>query len=91
MTTITKTNNKGQLIIPKKYLQVLGIDNQIAIKLIIKDRILSIQPIYLQEDSRVGYLTVLEKTKGAWSEDEKLLPKKNNLELIASKNRKLAW
>lgn len=92
MTTITKTNSKGEIKIPTKFRNLLGFDNEISIKMIIRDNGLFIYPIIPKIKKEDSYIKILEKTKGSWSDDiNRSNNSKQKIELTASNNRKLAW
>ncbi|NQU82600.1 MAG: AbrB/MazE/SpoVT family DNA-binding domain-containing protein [Parcubacteria group bacterium] len=69
---ITKPNEKGQIVIPKKIRDALGIDKDTYLNLVVKDNSVYLYPISdvlirdknKKEDS---YYKTLEKTKGKWT------------------------
>lgn len=94
--TITTSNQKGQIVIPKELRSALGIDASVPLNLIMRGKGIYIYPIaevVSIAESENSYPKVLEKTKGKWrSEDwEALRRKKRKLELSASKKRKQEW
>lgn len=91
MAAMTKSNDKGEILIPKNFRDYLGINTRVVLSLIIHGRGLYIYPI----EKKVGnnnnlYLKILEKTKGSWSEDNKG-KERRKIELLGSLRRKLAW
>lgn len=90
--TRTKSNDKGQVTIPKKIRDYLGIKTNITLILSIYDNSLLISPLKKSTSSeKATYLKTLQKTQGSWSGESSFEAKKRKLELKASKNRKLAW
>lgn len=93
---ITKTNQKGQIVIPKKFREELGIDNHMALNLIIQGRSLYIFPVeevVTKTDREISYLDLLKKTQGSWAKEDwkSLRKKRGRLELASSNKRKKAW
>lgn len=92
---IAKPNQKGQIVIPKRFREILGIDKNAWLNLVIRGRGIYIYPVaevLLPVEGENAYLKVLEKTKGKWSENwQKLRKKRRAIELSASKRRKKAW
>ena len=91
MTTIVKTNSKGEIKIPIEFRKFLGINPKISIKMIIRGRGLLMYPVIPTVKKENSYLEILAKTKGSWSDEVNLSKDKKKIELAASKNRKLAW
>ena len=97
-TTISYTNKKGQIVIPKEYRDQLEINEEIALLLKFMGNSIVISPIEsisTRADKESSYSDILAKTKGKWGKtDSKQLKKirqKNSLELKASKERRKAW
>ncbi len=94
--TITRPNEKGQIVIPKEFRDNLGIDVNVPLNLIMRGRGIYIYPI-VEVITTTGiegsYLNILEKTKGGWQKENwsKLRNKRKKLELAASKKRKQEW
>ena len=98
--TITKPNAKGQVVIPKRFREELGINKDVLLNISLKGNGVYITPIKsvipdVYTDSG-SYLKLLEKTQGAWvSEDwnkyDRLEKKRRKIELKASELRKKAW
>lgn len=93
---ITKPNQKGQIVIPKEYRDVLEIDSNRFLNLIIRGKGIYIYPItevITKADQENSYLTILQKNKGSWQEKEwnKISQKRRKIELSASKKRKQVW
>lgn len=93
---ITKPNVKGQVVIPKKYREELGIDENMLLQITVQGGGIYLSP--LEEtlgstDSRKLFLEVLKKTAGSWRGDDwpKTAAKRRKLELQASQRRKKAW
>jgi bifunctional DNA-binding transcriptional regulator/antitoxin component of YhaV-PrlF toxin-antitoxin module len=94
--TLAYTNKKGQVVIPKKMRDDLGIDFTVALalQLVGKSIVLSpIESVITKAETENSYLEVLRATKGAWanSPKEKNALQKRKLELDASKRRKREW
>lgn len=90
---ITKSNKKGQIVIPKEVRNALGIIGDVSLNMVLRDRGVYLYPIEEvttaaeQEDS---YLRLLEQTKGKWGNDlPNIAKKKRDIELAASKKRKV--
>jgi AbrB family looped-hinge helix DNA binding protein len=96
---ITKSNDKGQIVIPKEMRDALGIDGHMSLNLIMRGKGIYIYPIAEivgAADMEHSYLKILEKTKGAWkgashSKTASFKAKKAALERAASKKRKRSW
>ena len=94
--TITTTNAKGQIVIPKKMRDALGITEQAVLNVILADGGIYIYPVQDVMSSVKGessYASLLEKTKGAWQGDDwgATQAKRAATELKASESRKNAW
>ena len=64
---ITKTNQKGQIVIPKKFRSVLGIRTNDLLNLVIRGRGIYICPVtevITSSEDENSYLKILEKTRG---------------------------
>ena len=93
---VTKPNAKGQVVIPKKFRDELGIDKEVLLSLTLKGRGIYITPLertLASKDSRSLFLEVLKKTAGSWTGDNWLKTEKRRkkIELAASGKRKNAW
>ncbi|VAX35333.1 hypothetical protein MNBD_UNCLBAC01-615 [hydrothermal vent metagenome] len=93
--SITKANEKGQVVIPKEIRDTLGIDSGVSLNLLIRGKGIYIYPVVDvigAADEENAYLKILEQTRGTWKEeDSSLRKKKRAVELKASKDRKHAW
>jgi len=96
--TITTTNQKGQIVIPKKLRDDLGITPQTHLNLVAKDGMLYIFPIInvvSTKKASSSYLEFLNKTQGAWgpeSKEEKTdEEERRTLEVKATEKNKQAW
>ena len=81
---IAKTNQKGQIVIPKKLRQALGINKDTLLNLIAKDKGIYTYPVdevvsSIETEAENIYLKILEKTKGKWRENQDKLRKKEEL------------
>ncbi len=96
LTTITKPNSKGQIVIPKKFREELKINENVFLNLILRGNGVFITPFgrsVTTSDSKKISLEVLKKTAGAWRGDDwqKTERDRRKTELSASKKRKTAW
>ncbi len=94
--TITKTNQKGQIVIPKTMREELGIDAGVPLNLALKDNGIYIHPVdevFASKGGESSYLDILEKTQGAWAKEDwtTLKKKRRKIELSASRKRKREW
>ncbi len=94
--TITKTNQKGQIVIPKAMREELGIDADVPLNLALKDNGIYIHPVdevFASKRGEGSYLDILEKTQGAWAKEDwtSLKKRRRKIELAASKKRKRIW
>ncbi len=93
---ITKTNKKGQIVIPKKIRTSLDINSETLVNIIKRGEGVYIYPIsdlIPRTNTEKSYLETLKKTKGSWSNEDwdKIKKKKRKVELKASKKRKKEW
>lgn len=97
---ITKTNTKGQMVIPKSIRDALGINFNIPLNIVIQGIGFYVYPIKrvvieAEEDqsSDDSYAKVLDKTRGRWKDEDcvKLMKKRRKIELKASEERKQSW
>lgn len=93
---IAKPNSKGQVVIPKKYREKLGIDENVFLNVSLRDNGVYLAPIYesaFSRDSRELFLEVLRKTAGTWKADSwpEVEKKRRKIELAASVKRKKPW
>ncbi len=94
--TIATTNQKGQIVIPKKMRDILGIEPNIVLSLIVRGGGIYIYPIeevITKAEKESSYFEILKKTQGAWAKEnwDSLRKKRAKIELAASKKRKKAW
>lgn len=94
--TITRPNEKGQIVIPKEFRNTLGINVDVPLNLIMRGRGIYIYPItevVSMVDAESSYLKILEKTKGGWGKENwyTVRGKRKKLELSASRKRKQQW
>ena len=94
--TITKTNEKGQIVIPKEIRNSLGIDRNVSLKIIQRGGGIYLYPIkeiITDIDTESAYLKILERTQGAWAGDDwpKTARKRRKIELAATKRSKAVW
>jgi AbrB family looped-hinge helix DNA binding protein len=98
--TFTRTNEKGQIVIPQAMRKSLGIDANVILNIRLTGNGIYIYPIddfITKTEGESSYLQLLETTKGTWangqgSKDEKKQEKiQSDIELKAAKARKDAW
>ena len=94
--TVTSTNDKGQLVIPKEMRKALGIDSTVTLNMMLTGKGIYIYPVeefITKADTESSYLKLLEKTKGAWSNEDwdEIDIKRSEIELKASESRKNRW
>lgn len=94
--TVTSTNNKGQLVIPKEMRKALGIDPTVTLNMMLTGKGIYIYPVeelVTKADAESSYFKLLEKTKGAWSDEDwdEIDSKRSEIELQASESRKNRW
>lgn len=93
---ITKPNQKGQIVIPKKMREALGIDSNVSLNLILRGGGIYIYPlkeVITRGERESSYLDILQKTQGAWAREDwdSLRKKRRKAELTASKKRRRTW
>ncbi|OGD79837.1 hypothetical protein A2368_04640 [Candidatus Collierbacteria bacterium RIFOXYB1_FULL_49_13] len=96
LNTVATPNTKGQIVIPKKYREKLGIRAGVLVNITLKTGGVFIAPLEkgtATSDSRYLALTILGRTAGAWAGDdwEQLETNKKKVELAAAKERREAW
>lgn len=94
--TITRSNQKGQVVIPKQMREALGIDSSVFLNLVLRGSGIYIYPVeevVARGEKESSYLEILQKTQGAWAREDwdSLRKKRRKTELVASKKRKQAW
>jgi AbrB family looped-hinge helix DNA binding protein len=93
---ITSANEKGQVVIPKNFRDLLGIDPSVFLNLTLRGRGIYIHPVdevVTKEEKESSYLDLLGKTQGTWEKDNwlKIRELRKKKELFASKKRKKSW
>lgn len=94
--TITKTNQKGQIVIPKAMREALGIDTGAVLNLTLRGSgiyIFPVDEVLTKIEAESSYLKILEKTQGSWAKEDWgfLRNKRRKTELSASKKRREVW
>ena len=94
--TVTRPNAKGQIVIPKRFREELGIDEHVLLNLTLKGNGVYVAPLdksLATSGSRDITLEILKKTAGAWKKDswDKTARKRRVIELRAAEERKKAW
>jgi len=94
---ITEPNKKGQIVIPKEFRKVLGITSQTPLNLVLRGGGVYIYPIdevLTKLESESSFLSILEKTQGAWADDKswkRTEKRRRKIEQASSLRRKKAW
>ena len=92
---ITKPNDKGQVVIPKEMRNALGINANVLLNLVLVENGIYIHPVtevLTKSDTDSSYSKLLEKTQGAWGDEEDPLAKRREqLELEQVIARKKPW
>lgn len=99
---IVEPNSKGQIVIPKKIRDELNINENTSLNVVVRDNGIHLYPITEvtttaeAEISRRKLFAVLEKTRGAWADEDwaaydKKEKERRKLELAASRKRQKAW
>lgn len=91
--TITKTNQKGQIVIPQKIREALGIEAGTILNLVLAGKGIYLYPVeevITKTEKESSYLQVLKRTQGSWQETNWQSSRKK-IELSASKRRKKQW
>ncbi len=96
LTTITKPNSKGQIVIPKKFRQELDINENVFVNLILKPEGVLISPLNkstTSSDSKKIFQEILKSTSGAWKNDDwkSTEKRRRKIEIQAAKSRKSEW
>ena len=69
--TIIQPNQKGQIVIPKEYRDILELNLNMPLNLVLRGKglyLYPIQEVIRKADSENSYLNILQKTKGKWLE-----------------------
>lgn len=96
VSTISQTNAKGQVVIPKEVRDSLGITPQTPLNIVLRGEGVYLYPvkeILTSEKGAFPYLKILEKTQGSWKGDSwlKTEKKRKEIEAKASTRRKREW
>ena len=95
--SFTTPNEKGQIVIPKKIRDALGINSNVTLNIMQAGKGIYIYPVeefVTKAEEESSYIQLLEKTKGSWGKkeiDDASKTQRSQLELKASKKRKNAW
>jgi len=94
--TIIKSNTKGQIVIPKKMRDSLGIHPNAPLNLILAGNGIYLYPIkevIIQTKTENSYLDLLKFTQGTWKDNSwpSQRKKRKQIELKASLKRKQTW
>lgn len=94
--SFTTPNEKGQIVIPKSMRDALGIDTDVTLNITLAGKGIFIYPVeefVTKMEGESSYIRLLEKTKGAWKDENwnKLRENRSKIELKASRSRKKIW
>lgn len=97
--SFTKTGPKGQVVIPKKVREALDLKDDTHLFITVRDGGIYMEPVsefmHQEGSDDSAYLSILEKTRGAWSEDavqiEKEIKARRKREIQAAKKLKEQW
>lgn len=95
--TIVQPNEKGQVVIPKAIRDALGITPKVPLNVMMSGQTICLSPLRVLisggENDQESYLSVLEKTRGSWKDEdwETLRKKRRAIELKASRRNRKAW
>ena|SRR5258708_8973017 len=95
--TVTKPNSKGQVVIPKKFREELGINEDVLLSLTLRGNGVYITPLDKSlgtSDSKQIALEILRRTQGAWKDDDdwdKTEARRRKIELKAAEERRKLW
>jgi len=94
---ISKTNEKGQVVIPQFMRKQLGITSEMPLNFILRGEGIYIYPveevITPTQSSNASYLEILKFTQGSWARENwgALRRKRKKIEKSASEKRKKKW
>ncbi|OGE81613.1 MAG: hypothetical protein A3H72_00980 [Candidatus Doudnabacteria bacterium RIFCSPLOWO2_02_FULL_48_8] len=95
---IAKTNEKGQIVIPKDLRDELGISDKVSLHLVKKGPGIYIYPVSEvigEFDTVNSYLAILEKTQGSWGpetvEEKRREKAQKKMEQKAARLGKQQW
>lgn len=93
---IVEPNSKGQIVIPKKVRDALGITPQTPLNLVVRGTGIYLYPIdevMTKMEGESSYLKLLEQTQGSWANDDwnEQEKKIRKIELTAAGKNKQAW
>lgn len=93
---ITNTNEKGQIVIPQKMREILGITPSVPLNLILRDNVIYLHPVeevISKSEKENSYSQILKMTQGTWKNDDwdETMKKRLAIELKASGKRKRVW
>lgn len=93
---ITTPNAKGQVVIPKRFRDKLGISENTTLNIVLGSDNIQIYPVagvINTIKANKALLKTLEQTQGSWAGDDwpKTEKKQRKIELDASKRRRSEW
>lgn len=96
VVNIAEPNKKGQIVIPKKARDALGITEDTPLNIVVRGEGLYLYPIeevITKGEKESSYLKLLTKTRGSWQTEkwQRIRALRKRTELEASKKRGLKW
>lgn len=93
---IITPNAKGQIVIPQKIRESLGINSETTLQISQVGNSVVLHPVVAvvtKSDDQQNYLEILRKTAGSWSGDDwpETEKRRKKIELKASRRRKKTW
>jgi AbrB family looped-hinge helix DNA binding protein len=92
LTTTSKLNTKGQIVLPKEYRDLLNIKTDDTIQISLKGNTICInllKEVVLDGSYEDSYTDILKKTVGSWGDlKDQELDIKDNIEITAAKKRR---
>ncbi len=94
---IAKTNDKGQVVIPRELRAELGITEDVLLNVVRRGNTICMYPVSgvlgVSESDEGSYLNILQKTRGTWKNEQwtSLRKKRKAIERVASSKRKKSW
>lgn len=96
---IVTPNAKGQVVIPQKIREALGIDENTSLQVVVSGQGVALYPVarILRKGDFLDdkFAQILDETRGAWGpatrEDKKREARRKRIEMAASRKRRKAW
>lgn len=91
---ITRTNVKGQFVLPVSIRKVLGITPETNLHISLEDRVITITPLPAKPfQTKKSLYEILKSTQGAWTGDDwpDTETRQKKIEIAATKKLRNAW